>query len=103
MIPGNPEIPEVFPAGKFLINDIPGFPSSNGDPFITFFTVCHLMHKTKQFLSPFPDMKETLPRASLAEKGVSFLGTLIVMKESSLTAGKHIFVSYYLHCVLKLS
>jgi hypothetical protein len=53
------------------------------------------MHKTKDFLSVFPDMKEILPRASLAEKGVSFSGTLIAMKENSRTAGKQIFVSYY--------
>jgi hypothetical protein len=65
----------------------------------------HLIHKTEKILFVFADMKETLPRASLAEKGFSFSGTLIVMKESSLTAGKHtyIFVSYYVHSVLKLS
>jgi hypothetical protein len=48
-------------------------------------------------------MKEILPKASLAEKDVSFSGTLIAMKESSLMAGKKIFVSYYvqyIHCLL---
>jgi hypothetical protein len=48
-------------------------------------------------------MKETLPRASSTEKAVSFSETLIVMKESSQTAGKKIFVSYYvqyIHCLL---
>jgi hypothetical protein len=103
MIPGNPEIPEVFPARKILINGIPGFPSANGDPFITFFTVCHLMHKTKEFLSVFPDMKEILPRASSAGKGVSFSGTLIAMKENSRTAGKQFFVSYMYTAQLQFS
>jgi hypothetical protein len=46
------------------------------------------MHKTKDFLSVFADMKEILPRASSAEKAVSFSGTLIAMKESLQTAGK---------------
>ncbi len=81
-------IPEVFPARKIFINDIPGFPSANGDLFLNIFTLRYLIHKTEKFLFVFADMKETLPRASLAEKGVSFSGTLIDMKESLQTAGK---------------
>jgi hypothetical protein len=60
----------------------------------------HLIHKTEKILFVFADMKETLPRASSAEKAVSFSGTLIAMKESSQTAGKQIFVSYHIHCLL---
>jgi hypothetical protein len=50
MIRGNPEIPEVFPARKILISDLREFPSANDDPLLTFFTVCHLMHKTERIL-----------------------------------------------------
>ncbi len=39
-IPGNPEIPEVFPDQEVSnISDIPGFPGGDGDHSLTFLTV----------------------------------------------------------------
>jgi hypothetical protein len=38
-IPGNHEMPEVFPATKSLISDITGFPNGDGGSLINFFNV----------------------------------------------------------------
>jgi hypothetical protein len=38
-IPGNPEMPKVFPARRSLISVIPRLPAGDGDHSLTFLTV----------------------------------------------------------------
>jgi hypothetical protein len=51
-IPGNPEIPEVFPGQEVSnISDIPGFPGGDGDHSLTFLTVqreCGAVQRTRR-------------------------------------------------------